>query len=134
MQSRNHQSHAVTAAMSTINIEGKRKRWEEQQKRLREQGSGKDAVSRSAVILQEVNDRADKLQEESETSSAAAALTGISEEAQRIIGEWQGEEVDVQLEEEDEHEIDEEDVWDGIDVFFAPKVLQLLQESVAATG
>jgi hypothetical protein len=119
--------------MSKINMEGKRKRWQQEEEKHKKSGSKKDSISRLEVWMREMTARVDRLQEERDASSSAAALSDISQRAQEIIGDWDADEIDVELEEE-EVESEEHELFEGLDVFFAPQVLERLDSFTRGAG
>lgn len=114
-------------------MEGKRKRWQQEEEKHKKSGSKKDSISRLEVWMREMTARVDRLQEERDASSSAAALSDISQRAQEIIGDWDADEIDVELEEE-EVESEEHELFEGLDVFFAPQVLERLDSFTRGAG
>ena len=100
MQTRNSQNHIVTSALSKISMSGKRKRWEEAERQRKEQGHGEDAATVLTVLLREMRQKAEELMQQIEMAGAASVLVGLSAQVRAVVGEWGGDEIDVDLEEE----------------------------------
>ena len=81
-------------------MSGKRKRWEEAERQRKEQGNGEDTATVLTVLLREMRQKAEELMQQSEMAGAASVLAGLSAQSRDVVGEWGGDEIDVDLEEE----------------------------------
>ena len=72
------------------------------ERQRKEQGNGEDTATVLTVLLREMRQKAEELMQQSEMAGAASVLAGLSAQARVVVGEWGGDEIDVDLEEEAE--------------------------------